>query len=60
MSEQCKTEGCTAELRFISHYGAPGIGSHWQCTEGHDWSRVGTAFYPPESGAHILTLEQCR
>ncbi len=47
--------GALVELRFQGHYGAPGTGSHWQCAEGHDWSKVGNDFYRSEEQRHIMT-----
>lgn len=51
---------CGLRVRFMAHYGAPGTGQAWQCEAGHDWARVGGSFCPPESGAHLLTLEDVR
>ncbi|MGC4851836.1 hypothetical protein ACLQ24_00200 [Micromonospora sp. DT4] len=48
-------------LRYVAHYGAPGTGQAWQCFAcGEQWSYVDGVFHPLESGAHLLTPEQCR
>jgi hypothetical protein len=36
--EVCPT--CGAPARYLSTFGAPGIGQHWACDEGHDLARV--------------------
>lgn len=43
-------------LEYVAAYGAPGIGQAWTCTMcSRGWSRIGGAFWPAESGAHILS-----
>jgi hypothetical protein len=57
VEHDCQT---AATLVFRGHYGAPGVGQAWDCTEcGRGWSRLGDRFYPAEDGAHILTLKDC-
>jgi hypothetical protein len=47
---------CGSPLAFEATYGAPGTGQAWRCTSGHPWTKVAGQFWPPEAGAHILTL----
>ena len=50
---------CDAKCNFVAHYGAPGVGSHWVCEQGHDWSLVGASFHDPAEEAHILDPADC-
>lgn len=57
VEHDCQAAGT---LVFRGHYGAPGVGQAWDCTEcDRNWSRLGDRFYPAEDGAHILTPEDC-
>jgi hypothetical protein len=52
--------GTNAPLRLRSSYAAPGTGRAWECAEGHRWAQVGSRFYRPEDGAHLLTPDDVR
>lgn len=41
-------------LKFIAHYGAPGIGQSWKCTLcDESFSIVGDSISPASEGRHI-------
>lgn len=41
-------------LLFLGQYGAPGIGSAYECSvDGSSWSKLGGTYYPAEWGVHI-------
>jgi hypothetical protein len=41
---------CGAPVRYVADYGAPGIGQHWACANGHDWTRIGATFHDVADG----------
>lgn len=54
-------EHAEQDIRYIAHYGAPGVGWHGQCpVDGKDWSVVGGLAFDPDQGAHILTEDDVR
>lgn len=55
---------CQAEASYVADYGAPGIGQHWTCANGHDLVRLGGRFLDPRAyddaePPWVLTPEQC-
>lgn len=45
-----------ARLSFVAVYGAPGVGQHWQCEQGCDWTKIGADFCRPENGPYELSI----
>jgi hypothetical protein len=49
------------DLAFQAGYGAPGVGSAWECQQcGREWSKVGGIFRDPSDHAHILDRAEVR
>lgn len=36
---------CSAPAHYVATFGAPGVGQHWQCDQGHDLVKLGGALF---------------